>query len=87
MRVFAKNNSIFKLLSEGVSEGLLVVNRDRIIVATNKKADKMFGYHREELIDQPLMILIPDSYKKDHHKHVDEYYKTHKSRKMAALLR
>jgi len=84
MRVFAKNNSIFKLLSEAVSEGLLVVNRDKIIVATNKKADKMFGYHREELIDQPLNILIPEPYKKGHHKHVDAYFKTHKSRKMAA---
>ncbi len=83
MRVFAKNNTIFKLLSEAVSEGLLVVNRDRIIVATNKKADKMFGYLREELIDQPLKILIPEPYKKGHHKHFDEYFKTHKSRKMA----
>ena len=82
MRVFAKNNSIFKLLSEAVSEGLLVVNRERVILATNKKADKMFGYRREELIDQPLNILIPDPYKMVHHEHVDEYFKTHKSRKM-----
>ena len=82
MRVFAKNNSIFKLLSEAVSEGLLVVNRDRVIVATNKRADKMFGYRREELIDQPLNILIPDPYKMGHHKHVDEYFNTHKPIKM-----
>ena len=82
MRVFAKNNSVFKLLSEAVSEGLLVVNRDRIIVATNKRADKMFGYRREELIDQPLNILIPDPYKMGHHKHVDEYFNTHKPIKM-----
>lgn len=83
MRVFAKNNNIFKLLSEAVSEGLLVVNRDRVIVATNEKADIMFGYRREELINQPLGILIPDPYEKVHHEHVDEYFKTHKSRKMA----
>lgn len=83
MRVFAKNNSIFNLLSEAVSEGLLVVNKDSEIVATNKKVDKMFGYYREELIGQPLSLLIPGSYKKKHHEHVDEYFKTHKSRKMA----
>jgi PAS domain S-box-containing protein len=83
MRVFAKNNSIFKLLTEAVSEGLLVVNRNRVIVATNEKADMMFGYRREELIDQPLGILIPEPYKKLHHEHVDEYFKTHESRKMA----
>ncbi len=83
MRVFAKNNSIFKLLSEAVSEGLLVVNGEKVIVATNEKTDNMFGYHREELIDQPLGILIPDPYKKVHHEHVDVYFKTHRSRKMA----
>lgn len=82
MRVFAKNNSIFKLLSEAVSEGLLVINKERDIVATNRKADKMFGYYREELIGQSLNMLIPDPYKKAHHKHVDEYFKHHKSRKM-----
>ncbi len=82
MRVFAKNNGIFKLLSEAVSEGLLVVNRESIIVATNKKADKMFGYYREELIGQPLNMLIPEPHKKGHHKNVDEYFKTLKPRKM-----
>ncbi|NNK18579.1 MAG: PAS domain-containing sensor histidine kinase [Maribacter sp.] len=83
MRVFAKNNNIFKLLSEAVSEGLLVVNRERSIVATNRKADRMFGYHREELIGQPLHMLIPDPFKKGHDKHFDEYFKMHKTRKMA----
>ncbi|EAR01746.1 PAS domain-containing sensor histidine kinase [Maribacter sp. HTCC2170] len=83
MRVFARNNNIFKLLSEAVSEGLLVVNRERLIVATNRKADRMFGYYREELIGKPLKMLVPDPYKKGHDKHVDEYFKNHKAHKMA----
>lgn len=71
------------MLSEAVSEGLLVVNRERVIVATNRKADRMFGYYREELIGHALNMLIPDPYKKGHHKHVNEYFNNHKSRKMA----
>ena len=79
MRVFAKDNDIFKLLSEAVSEGLLVVNSERIVVATNRKADRMFGYKREELIGQPLKVLVPDPYRKNHVQHVDDYFKSHKS--------
>lgn len=83
MRVFAKNDNIFRVLSEAVSEGLLVVNSNKLIVATNRKADRMFGYRREELIGRSLNILIPDSYAKKHHKYVEDYFGTHKTRKMA----
>jgi hypothetical protein len=54
-----------------------------MIVATNRKADSMFGYRREELIGKSLNILIPDSYAKNHHKYVKDYFTTHKTRKMA----
>ena len=83
MRVFAKNNNIFRVLSEAVSEGLLVVNSNSLIVATNRKANRMFGYRREELIGKSLNILIPDSYAKKHHEYVEDYFGTHKTRKMA----
>ena len=75
MRVFDKNSNIFTVLSEAVSEGLIVVNDERIIVATNKKTDKMFGYLSEELIGQSLNILIPDSFSEVHNNHVKDYVK------------
>lgn len=73
MRVFQKNSNIFKLLSEGVSEGIIVVNEKQDIVATNKSAEEMFGYKKDELIGKKLDILIPKRYHKNHDVHVEKF--------------
>ncbi len=66
MQVFQKNNNIFKLLSKGVSEGIIVVNIKQEIVATNTSAEEMFGYGKDELYGKPLDTLIPQRYHKQH---------------------
>ena len=73
MQFFQKNSNIFNLLSEGVSEGIIVVNTHQIIVATNSSAEQMFGYKKDELLGQPLDILIPQKYHKNHDQHVDHF--------------
>lgn len=66
MHVFEKNSNIFNLLSEGVSEGIIVVNVQQIIVATNTSAEHMFGYTKKELIGKPLETLIPKRFHNNH---------------------
>ena len=50
MNVFEKNSDIFNLLSEGISEGIILVNIKQQIVSTNSSAEEMFGYDKDELI-------------------------------------
>ena len=83
MRVFEKNSNIFTLLSEAVSEGIIVVNEKQEIVASNMRANEMFGYEDEELVGQFLDILIPLPHRKVHKKHVTTFYDKHKKRRMA----
>ncbi|HEA19811.1 hypothetical protein LCGC14_1415960 [marine sediment metagenome] len=83
MRVFEKNSNIFRLLSEAVSEGIVVVNEEQQIVAANMRANDMFGYADEELVGKPLDILIPKTYRKVHKKHVKDFYLKHENRRMA----
>ncbi|WP_416442406.1 ATP-binding protein [Leeuwenhoekiella sp. A16] len=66
MRVFDENSNIFKLLSEAISEGVVVVDETQNIVAINKSASEMFGYEDNELTGSHLDILIP---KNLHHVH------------------
>ncbi|WP_339665805.1 PAS domain-containing sensor histidine kinase [Maribacter arcticus] len=70
MNVFEKNSNIFNLLSEGISEGIILVNTKQEIVATNSSAEEMFGYNKDELIGKSLDCIIP---KRFHHKHSDHF--------------
>ena len=82
MQVFDKNNNIFNLLSEGVSEGIIVVNTKQVITATNSSAEQMFGYDKNELIGKHLDTLIPKRYLKNHGHHVDNFVKKSEKRQM-----
>jgi len=68
--MFKKNQEIFNLLFEAVSEGVIVVDQNQNIVAVNSYAESMFGYQKEELVDENLQILIPSKY---HHNHGDHF--------------
>jgi two-component system CheB/CheR fusion protein len=46
--------------------GMLMINRDGQITRVNTELEKIFGYSREELIGQPLQLLMP-SETADHH--------------------
>lgn len=83
MRVFEKNSNVFNLLSEAVSEGILVVNEEQIIVSANMRTNQMFGYEPDELRGQPLNILIPVSYRKSHQENVAHYYNETERRRLA----
>lgn len=82
MKIFQENSNIFRLLSEAVSEGIVVVNRKRIIVGTNNAANEIFGYEQGELVGKPLNLLIPKKFHADHKTHVQGFLKKSEKRSM-----
>ncbi len=82
MKVFQKNSNIFNLLSEGVSEGIIVVNTKQKIVASNSAAENMFGYDDDELLGKPLDTLIPSRYHGHHAQHVEHFIEKSEKRQM-----
>ncbi|MEH6406385.1 MAG: PAS domain-containing sensor histidine kinase [Leeuwenhoekiella sp.] len=73
MQEFTKNSNIFSFLSQAVSEGVVVIDHQHIITATNKAADEMFGFDENELLGKHLDILIPNEYHKVHDKYVTNF--------------
>ncbi len=82
MKVFKENDNIFRLLSEAVSEGIIVVNKEQIVVATNKSANDIFGYDPDELIGKHLNILIPQKYHHNHKAHFKGFVEQSEKRSM-----
>lgn len=83
MRVFEQNSNIFILLSEAISEGIIVVNSKQEIVASNNRAENLFRYEKDELLGRQLQILIPESFRKVHKGHVDKFHEHERQRRMA----
>lgn len=82
MQSFEQNSNIFNLLSEGVSEGIIVVNTKQIIVASNTSSEQMFGYKKDEVIGKPLELLIPKRYHQHHEHHVKGFIDKNQKRQM-----
>ena len=82
MQEFTKNSNIFSLLSQAVSEGVVVINQKHHIIATNEAANEMFGFAESELVGQHLDILVPQKYLHMHDKHVDAFMQYSDKRQM-----
>ncbi|HZW77469.1 MAG TPA: ATP-binding protein [Flavobacteriaceae bacterium] len=78
----AKKSNIFRILSEAISEGIIIVNENQEIMASNEAADKMFGYEPKELLGLHLNVLIPNNYHASHIVHVKSFMADNIPRKM-----
>jgi PAS domain S-box-containing protein len=83
MKVFEeKKGNIFRILSEAISEGIVIVNEKQEIVTSNDAAGKMFGYKPEELLGENLSVLIPREYRNSHPKQVEGFLEKSDPRQM-----
>ena len=55
------SDSLFRLLVESLPFSILIVDKDGIITKANSRIMTDFGYQPEELINQPVEILLPHS--------------------------
>jgi len=69
-------------LFENVTEGIIITNGSGNIVLVNPSVERMFCYNGDELIGQPIEILIPDKYKPHHHQLRDGFYQKPSNRVM-----
>ena len=59
----------FRELLEAAPDAIIEVDREGRIVLLNLVTEKLFGYSREELLGQPVEILIPDAFAPDTCRH------------------
>jgi two-component system, LuxR family, sensor kinase FixL len=57
---------LFQLATEGSPSGILLVNDQRNIVLVNAHIEHLFGYRRDELMDKPIKVLLPELFKNGH---------------------
>jgi PAS domain S-box-containing protein len=74
----------FRALLESAPDGIVVVDPTGKIVIVNTQTERMFGYTREDLVGQPIEILVPDRYRKSHVRERNDYIAAPRTRPMGA---
>lgn len=69
-------------LFENATEGIILTGKDGKIVLVNPAAERTFGYSSEELVDQPIEVLIPDQFRSHHHGLREGFYQQPSNRVM-----
>jgi PAS domain S-box-containing protein len=68
-----RSDELFRGLLDSASDAILVVGPDGRIVLVNSQTEKLFGYHRDELLGQPVEALIPERLWSQHRHHRTAY--------------
>lgn len=68
------NEELFRGLLESAPDAMVIVESSGKIVLVNKQAEKIFGYARQEILDQPIELLIPERFRHRHCKYRDEFF-------------
>jgi PAS domain S-box-containing protein len=69
-------------LFENATEGIILTNGSGNIALVNPAAERLFGYRSDELVNQPIEVLIPERFKPNHKELREGFYKHPSNRVM-----
>lgn len=76
----------FRALLESAPDAMVIVDESGRIVLTNAQTESLFGYTRDEILDKPIEILIPERARAIHPSHRAGYFKSPHPRAMGMGL-
>ena len=59
----------YELAFEALPDGVLIIDRSGAILVVNRELERLFGYTREELVGQPVELLVPEALRAAHVDH------------------
>jgi PAS domain S-box-containing protein len=81
-----ESSSIAQRLLQFSPDAMLVVDERGIIRYSNETSGVLFGYQPEQLVGQPIKILIPERFHKRHSAHMSGYLQQPVNREMGARI-
>lgn len=76
----------FESIIDASPDANIIVNDNGKIIMLNKQAEKLFGYNKTELLNQPVEILLPEINRHQHKQHRVNYTKQPHTRMMGEGL-
>ncbi len=72
----------FQRVFESAPNGMLMVDSEGVITLSNPRMEELFGYKREELIGQPVTLLVPERFREVHATHTRRFFQAPRARRM-----
>ena len=69
------------------TDATVITDGDGVIIFVNREAENLFGYDANEMLGEPVEILMPESIRKHHKTHVNAFGMAPRSRPMVAGLK
>lgn len=85
-RELQEGKEVLERLFEASPDALLLTDHQGLIIRANQRVETTFGYTREELLGQPVEILVPEKVRHLHRTHRKEYYARPSTRSMGQQL-
>lgn len=73
---------LFETLLESSPDAIVVTDQDGRITGANAQLEKLFGYHRAELLGQPVESLVPERFRGAHPSHRKNFHAEPRMRPM-----
>ncbi len=77
-----KSEERFRLAVESAPNAVVMVDQKGQIILVNALTKRFFGYEREELIGQPLEVLVPARFRRDHPDYRSSFFASPQTRAM-----
>jgi two-component system, sensor histidine kinase PdtaS len=74
----------FRLALESAPTGMVLVDQSGKIVLVNAQVERLFGYNRQELLDQPVEMLVPTRARERHPAYRESFQDDPQARPMGA---
>jgi PAS domain S-box-containing protein len=74
----------FRQVVESAPNAMVMIGESGLIEMVNAQAEQMFGYAREELLDQKVEMLVPERFRHGHPKLRATFFEDPRSRPMGA---
>src|SRR5215467_12511701 len=78
--------SLLEHFFEQSPDALLITDKSGLILGVNTELERSFGYARNEILGQPVELLVPERFRLSHPEHRRDYGKQPRRRPMGAGL-
>ncbi|HYU46484.1 MAG TPA: PAS domain S-box protein [Terriglobales bacterium] len=70
--------AFYRTVTENASDAIIVIDEESKILFVNRATERIFGYAKDEMLGQPLTMLMPDYLRQVHRHALKKYLETGK---------